>query len=122
MLRNSALVVITLGMLHAVTLFWKGKKEIDLVILGMIVYTWLLFLLCLLLAVGKRNPLISMCGALLPLIADLFLDYSIFMRPTSSTAAIGLLFMPFCNLVLFMPIGFLVGYLMVLLFKKGRYL
>ena len=37
--------------------------------------------------------------------------YSAFIHPTSSTAALGLLFMPLWNLLFFAPVGALLGWL-----------
>lgn len=50
-------------------------------------------------------------GALiLPAIMDAGTFYSVFVAPESSTAALGLLFMPLWNLVVFMPLGGGVGW------------
>jgi hypothetical protein len=40
---------------------------------------------------------------------DLMMHLEVFYFPSSSTAALGLLFMPFWNLVLFTPLSFLAG-------------
>jgi hypothetical protein len=113
-LRISALTIIAAGMLlHTYTGFFKTSGEIDLFSLKITGFSWLPYLVCLVLAIAIRNPLIPLCGAILPLILDLMMYYSVFIHPTSSTAAIGLLFMPLWNLVLFMPIGLLAGFLIV---------
>ena len=117
MLRMAALIIIAMGMiLHVYTgyHFFKTSVETDLLLLrGIIVWSWLPYLVCLLLAVGKRNFLIPLCGALLPLCLDLMTYHSVFINPTSSTAPLALLFMPLWNLMLFMPLGLLAGSLIV---------
>lgn len=110
MLRIAAIMVIALGMLHTSITFYDARGQIDLITLGLIVYSWLPYLVCLLLAVGKTNPIIPLCGAILPFFLDLMMYCS---AATSSTAPIGLIFMPLWNLVLSMPIGLLVGFLIV---------
>ncbi len=122
-IRITALIVIAAAMLlHAYTGFFKGSREFISVNLGRIVWSWLPYLVCLLIAVGRRNPVIPLCGAFLPLIMDLILYDSVFIHPTSSTAAIGLLFMPLYNLALFMPLGLLIGFFLAVLLKKEKYL
>jgi hypothetical protein len=119
-LRTSALMIIAAGMLlHTYTGFFKTSGGIDLLSLKIIGLSWLPYLVCLMLVVAIRNPLIPLCGAMLPLILDLMMYDSVFIHPTSSTAAIGLLFMPLWNLVLFMPVGLLAGFL-IARFKKQK--
>ncbi len=43
---------------------------------------------------------------------DILNAYSVFINPTSSTAALGLLWIPFWNLVAFVPIVLIVGWAM----------
>lgn len=119
MLRIAAIMVIALGMLHASITFYEARGQIDLITLGLIVYSWLPYLVCLLLAVGKTNPVIPLCGALLPFFLNLMMYCS---AATSSTAQIGLIFMPLLDFVLFMPIGLLTGFLLAVLLKKEKYL
>lgn len=123
-LRVAALLVIAIGMLLSCITFFEVREQFDLVTAGLIVYSWLPYLVCLLLAVGKRNPFIPLFGAMLPLILDfvthviLFIDINF----ASSQAAIWLLLMPALNLILFMPLGLLIGFLFSLLFKRYKYL
>ena len=42
------------------------------------------------------------------LLGSLYMHFSVFVQPTASTAALGLLFMPLWNLLLIGPMGFLV--------------
>ena len=51
-------------------------------------------------------------GALfIPVLLDCANYYSVFVRPESSTAALGMIFVPLWNLVLFGPIGGTLGWL-----------
>ncbi len=76
------------------------------------------YVICWLLTLAaRRHPLLGFFGAIGALVGDAGVYYSVFVAPTSSTAAIGLLFFPLVDLLLLMPAGILVGYIMELLFK-----
>ncbi len=121
MLRIVTLIIIAAAMLlHVYVGYFKASGEPYLLLQwGLIVWAWLPYLVCLLLAVGKRNPLMPLCGALLPLFLDLMTYYLVFINPTSSTAAIAWVVMPLWNLILFMPFGLLTGFLIVRFKKKN---
>jgi hypothetical protein len=51
----------------------------------------------------------SLCAAVLVFALDVWMHLEIFIFPSSSTAALGLLFMPLWNLVLVIPVAYLVG-------------
>ena len=116
-LRISALITITTAMLNTCITFYEARKQLDSITAGLIVYSWLPYLVCLLLLVGKTNPLIPLFGASLPFFLDLII-YCSAATSSSSTAGIILLFMPFLDLLLFMPLGLLIGFLFAILHKK----
>ncbi len=53
----------------------------------------------------RLPPAIGAGYAMAALTGDLYMHYAAFLRPRSSTAALGLLLMPLWNLVLIGPIG-----------------
>jgi hypothetical protein len=57
-----------------------------------------------------KRPHATAGALLIPAILDTGNFYSVFIRPESSTAALGMLFMPFWNLVVFVPIGGAIGW------------
>lgn len=108
----AAVTVASLGIaLHGYISLFKADTGPNAFTLGLFSWSVVPYAICLLVALlGKRWPLLGLFGAAAALIADLNLYYSVFVAPDSSTAAIGLLFAPLINLVVFVPLGMLVGY------------
>src|ERR1044072_1018550 len=52
-----------------------------------------------------NRPHATVGALLIPAILDAGNFYSVFIHPTSSTAALGMLFVPLWNLLLFVPLG-----------------
>lgn len=96
--------------LHLYTGFFKSEGEFDTFLTILILLSCTPYLICLFLIFMKKEQLIILFGAALPLILDLFMHYTVFIRPNSSTAALGLLFMPIWNIIVFMPLGLLIGF------------
>jgi hypothetical protein len=63
-----------------------------------------------LLLVLARQPHAATGALVLPVIMDSITFYSVFVAPGGSTAALGLLFVPLWNLVIFVPLGGTVGW------------
>jgi hypothetical protein len=121
MLRISALIVIVAGvLLHIYIGFFKTTLSQGglLIISGFIVWSSLSYLICLVPVVGKRIPLIPLCGALLPFVSDLFKYYSVFINPSSYEDKALLVAMPFWNVVFLMPLGMVAGFLIAKFRKK----
>jgi hypothetical protein len=57
-----------------------------------------------------KRPHATAGALLIPALLDAGNFYSVFMHPTSSTAALGMVFVPFWNLVVFVPIGGAIGW------------
>jgi hypothetical protein len=57
-----------------------------------------------------KRPHATAGALLIPAILDAGNFYSVFIHPTSSTAALGMLFVPLWNLVLFVPLGGAIGW------------
>lgn len=99
-----------LGLLTHLLVGLIGSNGGDAVfILGLMVWSWLPYLIGIFLAVVLRNPIIALCGMIPPLILDATNVYAVFIAPTSSTAALGLLWMPLWNLTIAGPIGIVIG-------------
>lgn len=88
--------------------------------LGLFAWSCTPYLGCLLVARLLGNGrLPAFCGALAALLGDLANFYAVFMSPTSSTAALGLLVVPLLNLVVLAPAGILLGYGVRRVFRAG---
>jgi hypothetical protein len=57
-----------------------------------------------------KRPHATAGALLIPAILDAGNFYSVFIHPASSTAALGMLFIPLWNLVVFVPLGGAVGW------------
>ncbi len=118
--RITAIGVISLGVvLHLYTGFFRGDGGFDLFKAKLLFFSCVPYFICTIIVFLKKDDIIVLFGAGFPLVLDLFMHYSVFINPTSSTAALGLLFMPIWNIVVFMPLGFLFGFcLKRFVFKK----
>lgn len=101
--------IVAAVVLHASTAFYQSAGGLDAFTFGLLIFSLLPYLLCLLLA-RKWNPVAALGGAVAALLLDAFMYYSVFVAPDSSTAALGLLVIPLVNLVAAVPVGLAVGY------------
>lgn len=101
--RSAGVVIAVLGLLlHA-----YGLSSFSL---GLMVWSWLPYLIALALFLGVRRVLIPLGGVILPIVLDAINYYFVFVSPGSSTAPLALLWMPLWNLLIFMPIGMFIGW------------
>lgn len=108
-----AFALIAFGLLlHAFVGLFKSEAGPNTFSLGLMVWSWLPYLVGLTLLIWLRNSIIPLAGIIGPLILDLVNYYSVFIAPGSSTAALGLLWMPLWNLVIVEPVGLLIGWLL----------
>jgi hypothetical protein len=110
LLTRVTLLVVGLGaVLHVCTTFRSGGKELDFegaaFLGGLLLWSCLPYVIWTSLAVIKEHSAMALGAATGTLGFDLYMHYGVFIAPTSSTAALGLLFAPFWNLVLFGPLG-----------------
>ena len=111
MTRKAAIILITLGVvLHSYINIFKSSEGIYGFNIGLLIYSLLPYFVCALFITIKNKPQIALGGVILPLIIDSITYYDVFINPQSSTAALGLLFTPLVNLIIFMPIGILIGF------------
>jgi hypothetical protein len=110
-LRLASIIIVFLGIsLNAYTWLFKTDGGFTAFHLGMIVWSCSPYVLCLVIIYFWRSkPALGFCSAILSLIRNVSGYYAVFVKPSSSTAAIGLLFDPFVSLLICIPIGMLAG-------------
>jgi hypothetical protein len=119
-LRSMALLTAVGGIvLHAFTVLFKAEGGASLFLLGLFLWSCAPYAICIFLALRGTSFLSALGGAALALCADCYMFWSVFLHPKSSTAALGLLFMPLWNLVVFMPLGMLIGHGLSKLLLRG---
>ena len=99
-LRYGVLVLIAFGVgLHAYECFWLANTHAGVVFLFLI-FLWgiLPYLFCLLLTRFKHLLFPAFVGAVISIAFDLMCHIEVFVQPSSSTAALILIFMPAWNL------------------------
>ena len=106
-----AVLVSALGIaLHAYIGLFKADDGPSAFSLGLMVWSSIPYVACLVLAFyGRGNPLPAFLGGAAALCFDASVYYSVFVAPTSSTAALALLFAPVVNAAVLVPVGMLVG-------------
>lgn len=75
---------------------------------GLFVWSMLPYAVCLGVAL-RGNALAAAGGAITALVIDSYMHYRVFVAPTSSTEALGLLSAPLANLFVFVPLGAVAG-------------
>jgi hypothetical protein len=60
-----------------------------------------------------RAAIPALAGALIALLFDLLAHYQVFVHPTSSTAALALVFTPLWNTLIFSPIAMVLAWLVL---------
>ena len=68
------------------------------------------YLLTAVLSLHILSPLAAACALVLPVAADIATYYGVFIAPTSSTAAVGLVATPLWNLLVLLPLGAFIGW------------
>ena len=109
-MRGLATIPIAAGVLvHAYTVLFVADGPFGLFHVGIFLWSCLPYAVCVgLWKLGWTAP--SAGGARLALAADIWMHYQVFVAPGGSTAALGLLFMPLWNLLIFVPLGALLGW------------
>jgi hypothetical protein len=113
MLKKTGFLIIGSALLlHAYTAFIKSEGGTTPFSIGLMLWSWLPYLLSAWFFSLMRRPLVPLCGVIPPLIIDAWTFYAVFIRPQSSTAALALIWVPLWNLVIFMPLGMLIGWIL----------
>ncbi len=79
--------------------------------IGWLLWAMLPYALCVAVLAKSRSALPATLGALVALAWDIRTYYSVFVHPTSSTAALAMIVMPLWNTLLFVPAAMLVAWL-----------
>ena len=117
-LKYAIYVILFLGVcLHIFTVFVNSSEGITSFSLGLMAWSIVPYIICLLILRSVGTPIKATGASLLILIMDAWIYAEVFIIPSSSTAAIGLIFMPFWNMVLVIPIGCFFGWLIEKYFK-----
>lgn len=118
MLAAGALVPL-LGVALHVHIAGRADHGFNLWVLGLLLWSVLPYGLCLLVACVARRPLHAAVAAACCLVLDIATYRSVFVSPTSSTAALGLLFTPLANVLIAVPLGFIATSLVLRLRKTA---
>ena len=111
MIRKLSIGVVAFGFfIHVYTYSFKAQGEFDFTTFGFLLMASMPYIICLILILAKNNSVMPLAGSILPLLIDTFTYYSVFIKPSSSTASIALLWMPIWNMLLVLPLGLLIGY------------
>ena len=94
--------------LHAYASLWQATGGPSL---GFFLWGLTPYFLCLFVAMSSKSPTPASVGAVIALLFDLLAHYSVFVHPTSSTAALALVVTPLWNTLVFAPLGILVTWL-----------
>ena len=109
--HQSLRLTITVGcLLHLYTFAFKAEGNWSIFVLGLLAFSLTPYAVAAILAYFGRMASGALGFAAGTLLGDLFMHYSVFIAPKSSTAALGLIFMPLWNLLLLGPIGMLFGW------------
>ena len=90
--------------------FFIADGPVSNFLIGLFAWGSVPYLACIVIS-RHLGPDYGFYGVLACLLGDGLTYYSVFVNPTSSTSAIGLLFSPLVNLAFFLPIGLFVGHL-----------
>jgi hypothetical protein len=81
--------------------------------LGWLLWALLPYAVCLLVLFRSVSGVPALCGVLVAFAFDLIGHYNVFIHPTSSTAALALIFVPLWGALIFCPAAMLVAWLSV---------
>lgn len=90
-------------LLHLYTALFEADGGLNLFLIGLLLWSCLPYAAWALCARWPASQTFALGAAAASLAADGFMHYSVFIAPGSSTAAIGLLFMPMWNLIAIGP-------------------
>ncbi|MBM7061924.1 hypothetical protein JQX08_14530 [Pseudomonas sp. UL073] len=112
-IKPAILLVVALGAaLHFYIAAFKSSSGLNTFSVALMFWAWVPYAVCLWLKAALKNPLMPLLAACLILLVDGFAYFQVFVAPTSSTAALALLFAPLVNLLLVIPLGVLLGWLL----------
>lgn len=95
--------------LHLYTALFKAEPGLSRYLAGWFLWSCAPYAVALVLLMFVSRSAIAMGYAAASLCLDISMFISVFVYSTNSTAAVGLIVVPFWNLVLFGPMGSLIG-------------
>jgi hypothetical protein len=98
--------------LHLYTTTFQTDADLSPILIGWFLWSCAPYAVALVLLLLAKKPALTVGYAAASLGLDIFTFVSVFIGPASSTAALGLIVMPFWNLVLFGPVGALITWLL----------
>lgn len=117
-IRQTIYVLIFTGVaLHLKTAFWESSEPASGFSIGLLFWSLIPYLIII---AFRKASYGAFCAVIVVFLFDFFMHLEVFVWPGSSTAALGLLFMPLWNLVLFIPLSFLTGYFIEKRLMKGN--
>jgi hypothetical protein len=99
------------ALLHLYTAAFKATGGLSLLLVGLVLLSCVPYAIAAALASRARTSVFGLGAALACLVVDIYVHYTVFVAPKSSTAAVGLVVTPFFNLLLVGPMGALVLWL-----------
>ena len=96
--------------LHLYTATFQAEGGPSLFLVGLFLWSCAPYAVSLVLLLLARKPVLAMGYGATSLGFDIYTFVTVFVRPSSSTAALGLIAIPFWNLVLFGPAGALIAW------------
>jgi hypothetical protein len=109
-LRTITLITIASGVALHIGTALLGTGGVNQFQVELLLLSCLPYVLCVVVLLWSGRALIALCGVVPALGFDIAAFLSVFVWPTSSTAPLILLFLPLWNLLLFVPLGLLVGW------------
>ncbi len=107
-------------MLHLYTAIFHAEGRQSVYLFVWFLWSCAPYVVALALLLLVKKPTLALGFGAASLCFDIFMFISVFVRPTSSTAALGLVVMPFWNLILFGPAGALVVWLAVMALLRNH--
>ena len=116
---NHIVYLLCLGglFLHLKTTLWELSGSINSFSIKLLLGSLIPYVIII---IFRKQSYGALCAATVVFLFDFFLHLEAFVWPSSSTAALGLLFMPFINVTIFIPLSFLIGYLIKKDRQKGK--
>jgi hypothetical protein len=112
-------VLCALGvLLHIYQASLASPDAKPLVMFGLLIFSCLTYAIAWFMSRSKSRYMLGLGIALACLAADSVMHYSVFIAPKGSTAALGLLALPFWNLLVTAPVGAGIGWLLARWLKQ----
>lgn len=111
--RPGMATLIPIGLGVALHVYETLLNEFSMGSIGFLVWALIPYSVCLFGSALSATRIPSAAAAIVVLLLDLFIHYDVFVRPTSSTAALALLFAPLLSTFVIVPVVMLVTWLIL---------